>query len=176
MRLVTLMPLIAFHLVVACGTSPSLNGGLDGGSTVDAGPVDAGSVCDGVMPVALPHLCTDRTALVFGQEFGASIVVGASASETLELRNGGKQTLAISAVVVTGDPAFALAYAFVPTQLSQGQTLAVAVKFSPTEAKAFAGTLLVESNADNGGDAGFALSGCGVSVGGASPCFRDGGR
>ena len=123
--------------------------------------------------------CPDRASLGFAQEFNSGTFIGTSAQENLRIQNGGLADLNVSAVTLSGDPAFTFSTApgMIPASIKGKQNLLIRVFFAPTEARAYSGKITVQSNADLLPEVQFDVSGCGVpSDGGTSPCYRDGGR
>lgn len=134
--------------------------------------------CDPDTLMTKPQLCPDRESLGFAQEFGSGTFIGTSVPETLGIKNGGVQDLAISSVTFTGDSAFTMSTepAMIPATIKGGKNFFVRILFAPTAAKIYTGKLKIESNAENTPTREFAVSGCGVPAdGGVSPCYRDGG-
>ena len=97
-----------------------------------------------------PQLQPDRTEIRFGGEFSEAVWVGTVKRETLQLKNEGAATLAISEVAVSGADA-ALFTAQIDTKSIDSQQKAfVAVDYAPTAAGKHQATLTITSNAENG--------------------------
>lgn len=134
-------------------------------------------VCDPDALLDKPQVCPDRASLGFAQEFNSGTFIGQKPQETLTIRNGGLADLEVTKVTFSGDSAFAMKVEPpVPASVVGNKYLFINVIFAPTQAKAYSGTITVESNAENNPTQTFAVSGCGVPAdGGTSPCYRDGG-
>ncbi len=158
-------------LIVGCISSIAILSGL---AACGKAPV----VCDGESFTKSPQACPDRASLGFAQEFGSGTFIGTSVPEPLRIQNGGTDDLNISAVTFSGASAFTVSTSptTLPAAIKGKQNFFINVIFAPTEAKAYAGTITVQSNAENTPSLTFNLSGCGVPTdGGTSPCYRDGG-
>lgn len=148
----------------ASGGGATGGGGTGGGSGNADGGADAGDGGDGgvVLPVS-PVIDPDRTRLGFGSEFGHAVLAGSKVNETLQVRNMGQQTLAITAVLLEGNPAYSakLPAGFDGGVPSLGRTF-VQVTFSPTDAGTFDGVLKVLSNSSTQPTLAVPLTGKGV--------------
>jgi hypothetical protein len=87
-------------------------------------------------------------------------MVGRSASAALTLRNTGTGPVAVRSISVSGAAAGVFSNDFAATTLASGETRAAMVRFAPTEAIAYEGTLIVDSDAA-GGSSPVPLSGTG---------------
>jgi len=146
----------------------------------------APTACSGDSLLDKAQLCPDRTSLGFAQEFGSGTLIGTKPQDTISIRNGGVADLHVTAATLTGDPEFSLTIAYdvsdggagtdIPASITGDKNLFLRVVFAPTKAKAYSGTITVESDAENTPSATFPVSGCGIpSDGGVSPCYKDGG-
>src|SRR5580692_4513654 len=77
-----------------------------------------------------------------------NITVGQSSSQTETIKNTGGTSATISAVAATGT-GFSISGITPPVTLTAGQSTTITVKFAPTSAGTFPGTLTVTSNASN---------------------------
>ena len=108
-----------------------------------------------------PTLRVDRNAVDFGREFNTAVWIGTAPQESLLLENQGLQPLVIESVKQSGDSAFKYE---LPEKLEiapLGHSF-IRVTFTPTEAKDYAGSLLIVSNAANEPQKTIQLAGKGV--------------
>ena len=77
-----------------------------------------------------------------------NIIVGQSSSQTETIKNTGGTNAVISAVTETG-AGFSVSGITPPVTLTPGQSTTFTVKFAPTSATTFSGTVTVTSNASN---------------------------
>lgn len=144
-----------------------------------------GQVCDPKYIAEKPQVCPDRTSTGFGREFGTATYIGTKPVTSFILRNGGDGDLVIKAIETTGDSQFKYTASW-DTELDDGaipgttvkgnKKVLIQVEFAPTQAKAYAGTIVIESNAQNTPNLTLQVSGCGLPAdGGTSPCYADGG-
>lgn len=121
--------------------------------------------CDGMSLQSTPHLCPDRGSIGFAREFNSGTYIGARPLETLILNNGSTANLEITAVSYSGDPAFTYKTepASLPATVAGNKTMLVQIVFAPTQEGLHTGTLTVQSNAANGAERTFAVTGCGVA-------------
>ncbi len=141
----------------------------------------APKVCDPDSLLSKAQLCTDRDSLGFGQEFGSGTFIGTDVPESLSIRNGGIAPLNISAVTTSGDSQFRYIASWddnstdgmIPaTTVPGNKTVFIQVFFKPTQAKAYTGSLVITSDAENAPTKTLAVTGCGVPTdGGTSPCY-----
>ena len=138
------------------GTADSGGALGDGGAPGDSGIAsDGGTLRDGGPDPENPFLDPDRTRLAFGGEFGHGVWVGTKATETLQLRNLGKQPLSISAVSVEGVDQGLFAARLSPAfdggavVISATQRAFVQVTYAPPDAGSHGAALKVLSNAAN---------------------------
>jgi len=132
--------------------------------------------CDGDTLMDDPYSCPDRASLGFAQEFGSGTYIGQKPQESLSIRNGGVKDLQVSEVSFSGDSAFAMSVEpAAPTSVKGNKYIYMRVVFTPTEARAYSGTITVKSNAANadGGQQVFAVTGCGVPQDSNRPCAKD---
>ena len=134
---------VAVALTSGCDPSPGSRPPDAGGNdvVVDAG-VDAG------LP-ELPQALLDRLTLAFGQEFGRGVYAGTRVTETLQVRNGGRQDLVVSAARVTGPDASVFSLQSSGPSAASLESLFFQVQFTPTRTGAHAATLEVVSNAEH---------------------------
>jgi hypothetical protein len=137
--------------VLVDGGAPSDGGGLGDGGIAG----DGGTLRDGGPAPETPFLDPDRTRLAFGGEFGHGVWVGTKTTETLQLRNLGKQPLSISAVSVEGADQGLFAARLSPASdggavvISATQRAFVQVAYAPSDAGSHEAALKVLSNAAN---------------------------
>lgn len=146
--------LIAAPLLAACG-APAM-------------------VCDKDNLLDAAQACPDRSSIGFAQEFGSGTIIGTSVQNSVSVRNGGVADLNISSVTFTGDGAFTMHTSpeSLPAAIKVNQALLITVYFSPDEAKAYTGSIVVASDAANEPSLTIGVSGCGVPAdGGTSPCY-----
>ena len=91
----------------------------------------------------------DRTKLQFGQEVGNAVFVGTRPVETLQLKNGGLETLQISDVLVTGANAAQFKAEIDKKTVESLQRALVQVVYEPTQPGAHTAMLEIKSNAAN---------------------------
>ena len=107
-----------------------------------------------------PRIATIPGRVDFGVDAGTPVNIGESANATLTLYNSGGQVLTMSAVTITGDPAFTAARP--PTMsLDAGARTDVIVTFSPMEARVHTGRVNITSNAQNGATVAITVLGLG---------------
>jgi Abnormal spindle-like microcephaly-assoc'd, ASPM-SPD-2-Hydin len=99
------------------------------------------------------------TANPASQSFG-NVQVGSSKSLAQTLTNSGGSTLTISQATITG-PGFSLSGLTLPLTLNAGQSTTFTLKFTPSSAGSFSGSLSITSNGSNPSFA-VALTGTGV--------------
>ena len=99
------------------------------------------------------------TANPASQSFG-NVQVGSSKSLSQTLTNSGGSTLTISQATITG-PGFSLSGLTLPLTLNAGQSTTFTLKFTPSSAGSFSGSLSITSNGSNPSFA-VALTGTGV--------------
>jgi hypothetical protein len=73
-----------------------------------------------------------------------SVVIGQTATQTVQVSNGGRRPVSITALSVS-DPQFSVAGATVPLTLQSGATVSLTVSFTPTTVAADSATLNVTS-------------------------------
>lgn len=95
-----------------------------------------------------PQLVVDRESLGFGQEFGSGAFIGTMKSDSIQITNGGLETLTIQSAAYTGDPAFVVEGPIKLT-LTGKTTTFMKVTFTPTAEKVYTGNILIVSNAEN---------------------------
>lgn len=123
-----------------------------------------------------PQLCASRARVDFVQGFTVGTSLGTEPLQTLELKNGGVADLTLH-TTANLDPAFRLtgswgAEVTAPVVVKGNQSVFLALTFKPTEAKASAGTVTLESDAENLSTLVIAVNGCGVPTdAGAPSCF-----
>jgi len=87
------------------------------------------------------------TANPASQSFG-NVQVGSSKSLSQTLTNSGGSTLTISQATITG-PGFSLSGLTLPLTLNAGQSTTFTLKFTPSSAGSFSGSLSITSNGSN---------------------------
>lgn len=127
--------------------------------------------CDGETLMSTPHLCPDRGSIGFALEFNSGTFIGTKPQESLRLTNGSTANLDITAISYSGDPAFTYDTSpdAIPATIAGNKNMLVRVVFAPTEARRYTGKLTVQSNAANGAERTFDITGCGVPVDGGIP-------
>lgn len=160
-------------VLVGCLSSLAI---LSGFSSCGKEPV----ACMGEDLTDAAQACADRASLGFAQEFGSGTFIGSRPQDSLSIRNGGIADLTITSANYSGDPAFTVSTepATLPATIKGNKYFFMRVVFAPTEPRAYAGKITVQSNAQNSPSMEFTLTGCGVpgpGDGGTSPCYRDGG-
>ena len=131
-------------------------------------------VCDPDVLLDAAQACPDRASIGFAQEFGSGTVIGTSVQNSIRVLNGGLADLHVSSVTFTGDSAFTMKTApdTLPATIKGNQNFLVTVYFAPTEAKAYTGSIVISSDAQNEPSLTIGVSGCGVPTdGGTSPCY-----
>ena len=116
--------------------------------------------CGPPQPKETPQIFTDRTKIGFGQESNSATFIGTTGFGTLYIRNDGVQNLVLNSVSVEG-ARFATDGA-TSTTLGFHDVSTVEVRFTPTAAQLYPGTLTITSNAENEPTVTVTLSGCGV--------------
>lgn len=128
-----------------------LDGGArDGGAPgADGSVVDGGAAVDAGQPPAAPQIEPDRTQLSFGAEFGRAVYVGTVPVETLQLRNGGAQALAVETPTLSGPDSalFAVRVPAAKQSAAFGERAFVQVSYSPKASGTHHAVLHVVSNA-----------------------------
>jgi hypothetical protein len=89
--------------------------------------------------------------------------IGTQPQASVAINNDGIEDLVISSVDKTGDAAFTLDGPLDTTIKGRGSTF-LRVIFRPTEAKTYAGSLTVRTNAENGGEKTVELAGRGAAA------------
>ncbi len=140
------------------GITWSATGGSVSGSGLYTAPGTAGtytvkaiSAADGTksatatvaVTAAPPQIAVSPTSLSFG-----SIVANTSSTQTLKVSNTGGSNLSITSATVSGN-GFSIPGATFPITVSAGQSVNLTVKFAPTAAGNYSGTIAVASNAAN---------------------------
>jgi len=97
------------------------------------------------------------TSLSFG-----SVAAGSSKTLTATATNSGPASVTISSVSISSQD-FSLTAPSLPATIAAGQSTTISIKFSPTAAGTFNGTLTVTSNASNGAVS-LPLSGTGIAA------------
>jgi hypothetical protein len=96
-----------------------------------------------------PQLKLDRSSLGFGQEFGSGTFVGTEPTESLQISNGGQDTLTITSATLSGpDVAAFTQMGPASMTLKSGEQTFVQLVFTPTMSKVYDATLTIVSNAD----------------------------
>jgi hypothetical protein len=95
-----------------------------------------------------PQLEVDRDSIGFGQEFGSGTFIGTKPQESLQISNGGLETLKISEVTYSGDSAFTREGP-TETELDDGARAFIRIVFEPTAVRTYEGELTITSNAEN---------------------------
>jgi hypothetical protein len=103
----------------------------------------------------------DRTKLGFNQEFNSATFLGTTTFNTLLIRNDGVQDLVLTNVALAGADFTETGPDL--TTLAFHKTTVIEVAFTPTAAQLYAGTLTIDSNAENEARVVIDLSGCGVN-------------
>ncbi len=123
---------------------------------------------DGIELMKGPFLLVDRDSLGFDTENGSGTYVGTITRNSLYLENRGDQALEITAITKGGQNpgAFTL---FLPEGFSETSPIRlqslerafVQVEFAPTQAREYAATLTIQSNAANAATKEIPMSGKG---------------
>ena len=92
----------------------------------------------------------------------ASITAGTSSTQTVVITNSGTASATIQ-TITTGNAAYTVTGATLPATVAAGGSLTLTVKFAPTSAGSFSGTLAIQSNATDS-TLSVALSGTAVAV------------
>ena len=108
---------------------------------------------------ATPQIQVSATSIDFG-----TVRTAATADKTISVSNTGGGTLTVSSVEVSGGP-FTLVSPAVPFPVAGGAQQAVTVRFAPTAAGTFTGTLTILSNDATKGSLTLALSGVAATGG-----------
>lgn len=119
-----------------------------------------------------PQLLVDRDSIGFGQEFDRGTYVGAKPQESLLISNGGLENLVISNVAITGDSAFSIdgpspclgadGGTVMPCEVKgKGRTF-LRIIFAPTQAKEYAASIVIDSNAENSPSKAIPVTGLGM--------------
>ena len=104
-----------------------------------------------------PHIHVSATSHNFG-----SVSVGSYSEWSFSIRNLGSANLTVSSVS-SDNPAFEVVSPEFPQDISPEGSLEVKLRFSPTEAKSYAGTITIESNDPDQPSVSVSLSGEGVA-------------
>lgn len=96
-----------------------------------------------------PQLQPDRTEVRFGGEFAEAVWVGTVKRETLQLKNEGAATLAISDVSVAGADAALFSVKIDTRSIGAEQKAFVELDYAPTAPGTHAAELTITSNAEN---------------------------
>lgn len=123
----TLAVLTLSALSLACGPG---TGGNDGGSGNN------------------PRLATYPARVDFGLDAGTPVDIASVGTQTLTLKNIGTGTLELTSVTYQGDPEFT---ATRPAAMSLGPDAGtdLTITFSPMDARAYSGRIIINSNAKN---------------------------
>lgn len=118
------------------GSAGGGGGGSTGGGS-GGGDADAGAQFD-----------LDRSSLGFGLEFGSGTWLGTSPQQSLLIRNGGGQGLAVTGATLGGAdaPAFTVTQPTPSMTLAGGEQSFVRVLFTPSQPRTYSATLTLTSN------------------------------
>lgn len=94
-----------------------------------------------------PQLIVDRLIVDFGSLAGRGTYVGTEPEESMQIKNGGLETLKINSVTKQGDPEFRFEGPL-STEVKGKQTTFIRVFFKPTSAKRFTGSLTLDTNSE----------------------------
>jgi len=119
-----------------------------------------------------PQLKLDRSSLGFGQEFGSGTFVGTEPTQSLQISNGGQDTLNIMSATLDGPDKDAFTQMGPSSMtLKSGEQTFIQLTFKPTAAKLYTATLTLTSNADSavsmtncGPNCAVAVSGKGIDI------------
>lgn len=102
---------------------------------------------------AKPQIQTDMTQLTFGGDFGNAVYVGTQKTNTLQVMNGGTETLHISDVTITGTNKELFGTPlWVLHDIESTKVAVIQVTYTPKAAtgkNADTATLVITSNAEN---------------------------
>lgn len=95
-----------------------------------------------------PRLATYPARVDFGVDAGTPVDIGSIGTQTLTIKNIGSGTLELSSVTYQGDPELT---ATRPASMSLGPDAGtdVTITFSPMDARAYSGRIVINSNARN---------------------------
>lgn len=151
------VPLLALLTLTSCGleTLPPPGTGQDSGDSTDS--------------AVFGQLVVSASALDFG-----TVTEGSSASRTLTLRNDGEAPVEFLNVQVLDSDAFEVTTTLLG-DLESGEELVLELEFTPDGEGAFAGTLVIETNATGAELINIPLAGTGTPEGGGGDDDSGGG-
>ncbi len=111
-------------------------------------------------------LSTSASNLAFG-----NIAENTSATQPLTIKNNGSTTFSVNSLQITGSSAFTLVTPFSgPVAVTAGSTLPLTIKFAPTAATTYSGTLAIGNDSTNAGPSTtVSLSGTGMAATPSAP-------
>ena len=119
--------------------------------------------CHGSDVAQKPRIQPDRTELGFGSEYGDAVFVGTRPQETLQLKNGGQDDLAVASVAVQGANGAVFTAVLDKQRVKSGETAFVAVTYAPTASGSHSAQLVIASNAENSPSLTIGLKGSAVT-------------
>ncbi|HSH16963.1 MAG TPA: choice-of-anchor D domain-containing protein, partial [Verrucomicrobiae bacterium] len=132
----------SFNLTFAPTTAGSVMGGLSIVSNAENSPIVLTLTAKAAGP-GPGSLTANPSSITFGDT-----VVGASATQTVSLTNGGGTAVIVNSVSVTG-ASFNVTGLATPLTLNPSQTISFSVRFFPRAAGAAAGSVSIASDAPN---------------------------
>jgi len=133
---------LSYSVRYAPTTATSVSGSISFVSNATNSPTTVSLSGTGVA-AAVGTLAANPTSISFG-----SVTTGTNTTRTVTISNSGAANLTISSAVVAGST-FTISGITAPLTLAPGQTATLSVRFAPTSATSYSGTVTLGSNASN---------------------------